>query len=173
MIRKAFEEAAMNHQDSDGNARDGSSQLLVFYLGEFRYALRLVVVERIFHAVEITPLPKAPEVVMGAVNVRGRIIPVVSIRKRFGLEERDLIPEDRLILAKTQRRPVGLVVDSVAGVFEYAEPSIIAAREILPSLKYVEGVARLADGMILIHDLDRFLSLEEGSALDEALKSNG
>ncbi len=62
---------------------DKLNQLVVFAFDEQRYALHLSAVERIVRMVEITPLPKAPEIVLGVVNVQGRIVPIVNIRKRF------------------------------------------------------------------------------------------
>jgi purine-binding chemotaxis protein CheW len=81
---------------------------VVFTLDERRYALYLPAVERVVPAVEVTPLPNAPEVVLGVINVQGRIIPVINVRKRFGLRERDIEPNDRFILARTSRHVVAL-----------------------------------------------------------------
>ena len=146
------------------------AQLVVFTLDEQRYALRLGVIERIVRAVEITPLPKAPEIVLGVVNMQGRIVPVVNIRKRFRLPERTLEPSDQLIFAHTSKRSVALVADSVSGVIECLKDQVIGAEAVVSGLQYVEGVMKLEDGMVLIHDLDKFLSLEEEETLDEALK---
>lgn len=147
------------------------SQLVVFTLDEQRYALHLTAVERIVRVVEITPLPKAPEVVLGVVNVHGQIIPVVNIRKRFRLLEREIALSNQLIIANTSRRSVALLVDEVSGVFEISEQEIIKAEKILPDMDYVKGVIKLEDGMILIHDLNTFLSIEEAKALDDAMKT--
>jgi purine-binding chemotaxis protein CheW len=80
---------------------------------------------------------------------------------------------DRLVIAQTTRRTVALAVDSVAGVIEYPAPALVGAGEILPGLEYVTGVAKLDDGMLFIHDLDRFLSLDEEEMLDRALTTAG
>lgn len=148
------------------------NQLVVFSLDEQRYALLLSNVERIVRAVEITPLPKAPEIVLGVINVRGEIIPVVNIRKRFRLPEREIALSDHLIIAKTSRRAVALLADRVGQVLEVPENKIISAKKILPAMDYVEGVVKLEDGLILIHDLEKFLSLEEERALERAMKGN-
>lgn len=145
------------------------NQLVVFTIEKQRYALRLCGVERIVGVVDLTPLPKAPEIVLGVVNVQGRILPVVNIRKRFCLPERETNLSDRLIIANTSTRPVVLVADAVTGVVERSEKEVTAAEKILPGMEYVEGVAKFDDGLILIHDLDRFLSLEETRTLDKAL----
>ena len=150
-----------------------SNQLVVFTLEEQRYALYLSAVERIVRMVEITPLPKAPEIVFGVINVQGQVIPVVNIRKRFRLPEREMSLSDQLIIARISRRAVALVADAVSGVVERSEKEIVTPEEILPWMAYVEGVVKLEDGMILIHDLDEFLSLEEEKALDNAMKERG
>lgn len=149
-----------------------SSQVVVFDLDEQRYALPLSNVERIVRVVEITPLPKAPEIVLGVINVRGEIIPVVNIRKRFRLPEREITLSDHLIIAKTSRQSVALLADRVGHVLEVPENKIISAKKILPAMDYVEGVVKLEDGLILIHDLEKFLSLEEERALERAMKGN-
>lgn len=144
-------------------------QLVHFFLDDRRYALYLRVVERIIPAVEITPLPKAPKIVLGLVNIEGQIIPVLNIRTRFHLPNREIDPGDHFIIASTSRRTVALSADAVEGVIEISEREVTAAADILPALEYLDGVVKLGDGMLLIHDLDRFLSLEEESGLDEAL----
>ena len=152
------------------NIREQFGSVVVFVLDGQRYALYLSAVERIARVVEITPLPKAPGVVLGVINVGGRIIPVVDIRKRFGLPAREINLSDQLVIASTSRRRVALVVDSVIGVKEDSVASMVAAEQILPRMEYVKGVVKLEDGMILIHDLNTFLSLEEETALDSALQ---
>ena len=145
-------------------------QLVVFALGGQLYALPLSAVERVVPVVEVTPLPKAPDIVLGVVNVQGRIVPVFNIRQRFRLPERESDLSDQLIIAHTKRRTVALLVESVTGVAELPEQEVVAPEMVLPRLDYVEGVVRLADGMIFIHDLDKFLSLKEEKTLVAALE---
>ena len=149
---------------------DGLSQLVVFSLEGVRYALPLAAVERVIHAVEVTPLPKAPEAVLGVVNMRGRVIPIINIRRRFGLPEQPLRPTDQFIVARTARRALGLVVDAAHGVFPLAEENVVVSDGIVPGMDYTPGVAKLDDGLVLIHDLDRFLSLDEEAALAQAMQ---
>jgi purine-binding chemotaxis protein CheW len=141
----------------------------LFALDELRYAVYLSAVERVVRAVEITPLPKAPEIVLGVINVQGRVLPVLDIRKRFRLPAREMKPDDRFIIARTATRQVALVVDSVAGVHELTEAEMVSAKEALPFAQYLEGVVKLDGNLVLIHDLDQFLSLDEEKALDATL----
>lgn len=146
---------------------------VLFVLDEQHYALHLSAVTRIVHAVEITRLPKAPDIVCGVVNVQGQIIPVVDIRRRFRLPQREIRLSDHLIIASTSRRPVALLVDAVEGVTEYPEQETISPEEISPGMEYVKGVIKLRGDLILIHDLDKFLSLDEEKKLEDALKKKG
>ena len=140
-------------------------------LDEQRYALNLAVTERAVRIVEITPLPAAPEVVMGVVNVQGRVLPVINIRKRFQLPQREIRLSDQLIIARTAKRPVALLADAVSGVIECPEnDTLTAAEKILPEMPYVKGVARLDSELIFIYDLDQCLSLEEENTLDDAME---
>lgn len=148
-------------------------QLVGFSLEGHDYAVLLSQVERIVHVVEVAPLPKAPEVVLGIVNFSGRIIPVVDIRRRFGLPAKETEIYDFLVLARTSRREIAFTADTVAGVIDCPVAEIIAAEKIVPGLEYLQGVMRLKDGLIFIHDLDRFLSLDEEKSLAKALKGMG
>ena len=144
----------------------GSENLLVFTLDEPRFALPLAAVDRVVHAVEVTPLPKAPGIVLGVINAQGRVIPVVDMRRRFGLPGREVRLADRFIIARTARRLVALVVEDVAGIRELGPRDLASAAEALPFASYLQGVAKLEDGLVLITDLDAFLSLDEERLLD-------
>jgi len=147
-----------------------SCHLVVFTLDNQRYALHLSAVDRTVRMVEITPLPKAPEIVLGVITVNGKIVPVLDIRRRFGLAERRTGLSDHLIIARTVKRTVALVVDGANDVIERQAEEIIPPDAILPGMEHVGGVVKLEDGMVFIHDLDGFLSLEEEQALDAAIE---
>lgn len=144
-------------------------QLLVFRLDERRHALPLAIVERVLRAVDITPLPKAPPIVLGAIDVHGRVLPVLNVRRRFLVPDREVGPTDWFLLAHTARHTVVLVVDEAEGIVERPDAEIVPSAQIVPQLDQFPGVLRLDDGLVLIHDLERFLSLDEARALDEAL----
>ena len=119
--------------------------------------------------VEVTPLPKAPEIVLGVIDLQGTIIPVMSMRKRFGLPEPETSLSDQLIVADTATRSVALVVNSVAGVVERTAEEVTHTEKIVPGAQYVEGMTRLEDGILFIHNLDRFLSKKEEQELEGLL----
>ncbi|MDX1513812.1 MAG: chemotaxis protein CheW [Gammaproteobacteria bacterium] len=144
--------------------------LLEFRIGEERYGLPADVVDRVVNMVSITPLPGAPDVVSGVIDVAGELVPAISMRKRLGRPEMAISPDSYLCLARTKQRPVALIVDAVSGVSGYRDEDLTPAGEIFPQLKHVRGIARLGDGLVLVNDLDAFLSLEEQSQLDAAMK---
>jgi purine-binding chemotaxis protein CheW len=147
-----------------------TDQIVVFTLDEQLYALPLPTVARVIHAVEIRRLPKAPEIISGIINVKGQIIPVVDIRNRLELKIHEIDPDDRLIIADTGKRVVAILVDIVCGIQDLAFQQKSETKETLPFAKYIKGVAKLDNELILIYDLEQFLSLDEENELDQALK---
>jgi purine-binding chemotaxis protein CheW len=143
---------------------------LLFSLDDQRYGLPLHAVDRVVHMVKVTALPRAPMIVLGVINVQGRVLPVLDLRRRLRRPARDVALTDQLIIARTASRSVALAVDAVTGVFEYCARQAVAAHDIVPGVAYTEGVVKLEDGLVLIHDLDSFLSLDEAAILDAALR---
>ena len=148
-------------------------QFVGFFLEGHGYAVPLSQVERVVHAVAVAPLPKAPDIVLGVINFSGRIIPVVDIRQRFRLPAKETELYDFLILARTSRREIAFTAETMAGVLDCPEEELIAAEKIVPGLEYLQGVMRLRDGLIFIHDLDQLLSLDEEKSLEKAMKEMG
>jgi purine-binding chemotaxis protein CheW len=138
-----------------------SAHVVTFVLDGQKYALHLSAVQVVVRAVEITPLSHAPDGVAGIINFQGQLVPVLNLRRRFGLPDRELQLGDSIILARTTHRLVALVADAVEGVVECPEGETIPA----------EAVVKRADGSILIHDLNAFLSLDEEQSLEAALAS--
>lgn len=152
----------------DGRARM-VNQYIVFVLDGQRYALNLSAVARVVHMVHITPLSNALDVLLGVVNMEGRVMPVINVRHRFNLPKRKIHLSDLLIFTRTKRRSVALVADAVTDIIECPERSLISAELILPGLEQVEGIIKLEDGLVVVQNLDKFLSLEEEKFLDSAL----
>lgn len=151
-----------------------SSPLVIFTLDAQRYALRLSVVERVVRMVRITPLPEAPAVVAGLIDVGGQVVAVFDVRRRLRLPAREIELADKLLVARTERRTVALIADAVTEVRDVPERDIVAAASVVLASERIAGIATLrgdrAQGdLVLIHDLDRFLDLEEERALDRAL----
>lgn len=144
--------------------------LVVFSIAGQRYALNLPVVERVVCMVEVSPLPKAPVVVLGVINFHGQIIPAIDIRRRFGHSPSHYGLTSCLLVAQTSRRKLTLPVDEILGVQEVPSENVTLPDAVLPGTGLVAGIAALSDGVLLIHDLDTFLSLDEEQRLTEAFE---
>jgi purine-binding chemotaxis protein CheW len=158
-----------NRLDGGPEAMEGPDQIVVFTLDGRQIALPLTAVERVVRAVEVTPLPKAPDVILGIVNVQGRILPVFNLRRRFRMPERDIELGDHMLIASTARRTVALLADSVTGVVAYAGADAVPPEAIADGIGYVQGVIKRPDGLVFIHDIETFLSPAENRQLEEAL----
>jgi purine-binding chemotaxis protein CheW len=143
--------------------------LVTFEIEQQHFAVLLGNVKRVINVVELTPLPEAPEVICGIINYEGRIIPVANLRLRFGMPGRSIELSDRIIIAATPNRIVGLLVDSVTNVIQIEEKDISQAGEVLPGLVRIIGIGKVGSEMILITDLAKFLSLEEENKLNNAM----
>lgn len=146
-----------------------TASVVVFMLSDLRFALSLAAVEQVVSMVEIMPLPEAPRGVRGVINLKGKIVPVFDLRQRLGLAPREVRLDDQLIIAHTHWRMVALIVDTVIGVVPQNEGQLTLAAEILPDLECVAGVMKLDGDLVLLHNLERFLSIEDHAALQLAL----
>jgi len=146
-----------------------SDSLVIFLIGEQRFAVSVAAVERVVRATEIAPLPEAPRGVLGIINLQGRIVPVFDLWSRFGQPGRDVRTSDYLIIAHTHWRTVALLVDAVVSVVPHVRTHITAAADILPDLASISGVMKLDGGLVLVQDIERFLSIEDHQGLQLAL----
>jgi purine-binding chemotaxis protein CheW len=142
---------------------------VIFTLEDLFYALPLDSVIRIIHAIEVSRLPKAPAIIEGIINVRGRIMAVVDMRKRFGVVSREMSIDDNLIIVKTEKRELALWVDTVSGINEIMPGKYSDTKVALPYAEYIKGVAKTEEGIILIYDLEQCLNLAEEMELEQAL----
>lgn len=124
-------------------------------------------------AVAIAALPKAPPIVEGIINFRGTLVPVLDIRQRFGLGPIPLAPEQHLILAQAGHRLVAMRVDRALDLVVVDQDAIRTAAQVAPGAEYVAGIAKLADGLLVIHDLESFLSIDEAGQVDAAVVDAG
>jgi purine-binding chemotaxis protein CheW len=147
---------------------DRATPLLVFTVDDQRYAVRLTAIERVVRMVEITPLPQAPGCVIGVIDVAGSIVPVISLRKRMGKADRLVHLNDLLVIATSGSRTLALVVDRVEGLISPPAGDVAQSHALGP-VGELEGVARGEDGLLLIHDMHRFLAPGEAEAMDAAL----
>ncbi|HSW16283.1 MAG TPA: chemotaxis protein CheW [Ramlibacter sp.] len=155
---------------NDSNTIASQVQVVVFRLDDQRYAAPMALVERVIPAVEVTPVPGAPDAVRGVIDIAGRMTPVFCLRRKFGMADRAPRPADQFILVKMAReRVAAIMIDEVEGVFDCPQGALCDADAITPALESFAGLARLEDGLVLIHDPQRFLSPDQERALDAAM----
>jgi purine-binding chemotaxis protein CheW len=148
---------------------EAGSAILVFAAGDRKHSVPVRAVEKVELSVEVTALPDAPHLVVGVINWRGRILPVVSLRRRLGLAERPVSADDRLIVIRSARRPLALLVDEVLGVARLSERGMVAAASLWEGIGGIAGAATIEGDVALIHDVDQFLSASEDAALASAV----
>lgn len=137
--------------------------LVCFQLGDEAFGVELALVQEIVHLTGITRVPNAPAHVEGVVNLRGRIVPVVDLRKKLGLAPGEPGRRSRIIIVAAEGRTVGLIVDGVREVrhlpAELVEPAPELATTGLPA-GAVLGVGKLPQGLLVLLDLARVLAGE-------------
>lgn len=146
-----------------------SDEIVVFELSGRQYGLRSSAVREVLRAFSAVPLPNAPALVEGVLNVRGEIMALLNVHKRFGLAERPLSLSDHFIIAWEGVRWVALRVDRVLNLIRVPISKRVDADQFLTSAELVSGVAITKEGLILIHDLGRFLSSADQEQLTQAL----
>jgi purine-binding chemotaxis protein CheW len=143
--------------------------VLVFIVGGVRCALPLGDVREVVRAVAVTPLPTAPAIVEGVIDVRGRIVPVLDLRGRLGLPAAPVRAEQKLVIAEAGERRVAIRVDTVDWVTRLDEEEVAEPDRVVRGIGYLAGVGRLPDGLVLVHDLATFFEQGEAEALSTAL----
>ncbi len=132
--------------------------------------MRLEQVTRVIRAAALTTIPYAPDVVLGILDLQGDVIPVINLRRRFGLPERPIGCEDHFVVARTQRLALALHVDTTEGVCELPPGALLPPDKIVAGTEFLAGVTRTADGLVLIHDLDTLLFPEEEAQIRAVLE---
>jgi purine-binding chemotaxis protein CheW len=130
--------------------------LLVFHLDQQEYALPLEAIERVVRIVEVTPLPDPPPHIAGVFSLYGRVIPVLSLRRRLGLADKALDLNDQFVVVHLAERTLALWVDRATGVFDYPDERVVAARQVLAGSTGLEGMVALPKGIVLIVSLETF-----------------
>lgn len=155
-------------------ALEGTGQFLTFLLGGEEYAVDILSVVEIKSGDKITRIPKTPEYILGVMNLRGDIVPVVDLRERFMIEIPDSHAHEVVIIvsiktSKSAQRLVGVVVDDVSDVYSLSEDQIKRSPEFgaAISTEFIRGIATLSSKIIIVLDCDRLFSLDELSKIEE------
>jgi purine-binding chemotaxis protein CheW len=166
-VNKASETSynAATRHNPDSNF-DKLLQLVSFRVGEEEYALDILRVQEIIRVQQLTRVPNSPDFVDGVINLRGKVIPVIALRKRFALKPSNHGKETRIIVVEIKGTVLGLIVDSVSEVLRIP----ISTVELPPRLgkverEYVSGVGKLDNRLLILLDVDRLMSGTEEVAI--------
>jgi purine-binding chemotaxis protein CheW len=135
-------------------------QMVLFELGSEIYGLDIAAVHEIIRMQPITRVPKAPFYVEGVINLRGKVIPVIDMGKRFGLEKVENNKNNRIVVVNIQDTILGIIVDAVTEVLRIPIDSIEPVSDIVTAANsdYLRGIAKLTDKMVILLELDKLLS---------------
>jgi len=144
-------------------------QVVAFALGSETYGVDINKVKEIIPIQKIVPVPRAPVFVEGIINLRGKVIPVLDLRKHFGFEKKALDPNQRIVLTEVSDENVGVIVDSVSSVIRIPEDSIEPPASVIvgEEIEYIQGIAKLGDNLIVLLDLTRIISDAQKRTLKE------
>jgi len=143
-------------------------QLVVFQLGAEFYGVEIARVHEIIRLQTVTRVPRAPAFVEGVINLRGKVIPVVDLRRRFGLPTADHTRASRIVVVEIGDQVVGVVVDGVSEVLRVNGATVEPPSPVVAGIdsEYIHGIAKLSDRLVILLDLDRVLAQTERRALE-------
>ncbi|MEW6488613.1 MAG: chemotaxis protein CheW [Thermodesulfobacteriota bacterium] len=144
-------------------------QLVTFHVGDEEFGVEILEVREINRMMEITRVPHAPDFVEGVINLRGQVIPVVDLRKRFGLPAVERDKSARIVVVELGDRVVGFLVDSVSEVLRVPRSLVEPPPPIVGGIDaaYIEAVVKLEDRLLILLDLRKLLSRSETQELGE------
>ncbi|WP_457572249.1 chemotaxis protein CheW [Desulfovulcanus sp.] len=144
-------------------------QLVTFSIGGEEFGVEILKVQEIIRMLDITRVPKAPDFVEGVINLRGKVIPIIDLRKRFGMASKGHDKNTRIIVIEINKMIVGFIVDSVSEVLRIPADTVEPPPPVVAGLdsEYISGVGKLDDRLLIFLDLDRLLSREERDVLGQ------
>jgi purine-binding chemotaxis protein CheW len=143
-------------------------QLVTFRLASEEYGLPITKVQEINRLLPVTMLPQTPSFMEGIINLRGRIIPVIDLRKRFELPITDHNDDTRIIVVEINGQTVGVTVDAVTEVVRLSTADVEAPpASTVVSSRYINGVGKINDRLIILLDIDQVLTAQEEIAVKQ------
>ncbi|MBI5886830.1 MAG: chemotaxis protein CheW [Deltaproteobacteria bacterium] len=142
-------------------------QLVTFRLGNEEFSLDILRVQEIIRHMDLTRVPRTPDFVEGVINLRGRVIPVLDLRKRFGLPAGERTHETRIIVVDVDDKTVGFKVDAVSEVLRIPADTVEPPPQLVTSIEsdYIKGVGKLDGRLLILLDVSKILSRSEKDAL--------
>ena len=142
---------------------EDSTNLVTFRLGSGEYAIDIMQAKEIIKMEKITLIPNAPDFVEGVINLRGNIIPIIDLKKRFNLEETEGDKNTGIIIVKIEDVDMGIIIDSISKVVSISNSDIQPPPPMLSGIgqKYIKGVGKLEDKLLVVLDLEKLFTTDE------------
>lgn len=152
---------------------DKELQVVGFRIGQETFGVPIALVREIVRVPAITSVPNAPDYIEGVINLRGRIIPVVDLRKRFREKVGERTKKNRIVVVELESRLIGLLVNSASEVLRIPPSEIEAPHDVFQEgeLNYITGVGKLRGRLIILLDLNKILQRGELRRLDDVAES--
>ncbi len=158
----------MDNQKESQKFGEELDEMISFSIDEEEYGVSIQTVKEVIRIKEISRLPKTPSFVRGVINLRGDVIPIIDLRDKFGLEQREYTRMTRVIVAELDGRPVGMAVDSASQVIRISSSDIVPPPQLVGGLsgEYLRGIGKLGEKLIILLNIDRILTAEEKIELE-------
>lgn len=145
-------------------------QLVSFRLAQEEYGVEITKVQEIILMGEITRVPQTPEYIMGLINLRSTVIPIVDLRMRFGLNQEEQTDETRIMVVNVAGKIIGIIVDAVSEVLRVTQDKIAPPPPTVAGLgqEYLTGLVKLENRLLILLDIDKILG-DEGEAVVESV----
>ena len=155
--------------DIEKQGLDELVQVVSFRLGQEEFGIDILKVQEINRMVEITKVPQAPFYCEGIINLRGKVIPVISLRKKFELDEREWDKNTRILVCDVSGNVIGMIVDSVDEVLKIPHSTIEPTPDIVTSVNsdYISGIAKLEDRLLIFLDVSRIAAEADELVADQ------
>lgn len=144
-------------------------RIVAFTILEKEYAIEIKDVIQVIRMEEITPIPQAPDFVEGVIIWHGKVTPLVSLRKKFGLEKGNPGKSDRILITRFHEHHIGILVDRLTDVLNLETPQLESPGALLRETNYLVGVVHIGSRLILLMDVEKLLSAEERSSIDKMM----
>jgi purine-binding chemotaxis protein CheW len=169
LLKNSFGRENMKKGESENRISDADlGQYVTFLIGDELYGVEVLKVQEIIGMIQITYVPNAPSFMKGVINLRGAVVPVVDMRSKFAMSEREYDSYTVIIISEVRNRPIGMIVDSVSDVAGIPVDSIQDTPHFAAKVDsdFIKGIGQIDGRLVIILDVDRILTSEEADKLE-------
>lgn len=168
----AQKENMLNKDQS--SSHDELLQLVTFHIGDEEFGVDILNIQGINRMVEVTKVPNAPDYVEGIINLRGKVIPIIDLRKRLGMSEKEYDKNTRFIVVEMKDKVIGFIVDSVNEVLRINKSITEPPPPMVSGIDsdFITAVGKLEDRLLILLDIEKILSAREQEELDKIVENN-